>query len=84
MSGVFDWLDNLTTQVGTVAGRAVDVVGSVAQTSAAAQAANTQNDQTTARPVATAQVSWSGGATWLYVGLGLAVVVGAVVLLRRG
>lgn len=83
MAGVFDWLDNLTTQVGTVAGRAVEVAGAVAQTTAATQAANTQNDQTAARPVASAQVSWSGGTAWIYVGVGLAVIVAAVVLLRK-
>jgi hypothetical protein len=82
MSGVFGWLDTLTTQVGNVAGKAVDVVGSVAATTAQ-QAADTQNDQTKARPVATAQVAFSGGQVWLYVGVGAAVLIAAAVLLRR-
>jgi hypothetical protein len=71
MAGVLDWLDNLTTQVGNVAGRAVDVVG------------QTQNDQTAARPVASAQVAFTGGSMWLYVAAGAAVLIGAVILLRK-
>lgn len=83
MAGVFDWLDTLTTQAGNVAGRAVEVVGNVAAANAAAQAADTQNDQTEARPVASAQVAFSGGSGWMFVGLGVAVLLGVVLLVRR-
>jgi len=83
MSGVFDWLDTLTTQAGNIAGKAVDVVGSVAASTAAERAADTQNDQTAARPVATAQVAFSGGTVWLYVGVGAAILLAAALLLRR-
>lgn len=83
MGGAFEWLDNLTTQVGNVAGKAVEVVGRVAETTAAERAAETQNDQNAVRPVATAQVAFSGGQVWLYVGIGAAVLLTAVLVLRR-
>lgn len=86
MSGSLGWLDNLTTQIGTIAGKAVDVVGSVAQTQAT-QVAKAQTDPraTSATPVASAQVAFSGsGQTLLWAGLGVAVLVGVVLLIRKG
>jgi len=80
-NGALGWLDTLTNNIGAVAGKAVDVVGQVAQASAAAKA---QTDQANAKPVASAQVALSGsGSTLLWVGVGLVVIIGAVVLLRR-
>lgn len=84
MSGAFDWLDNLTTQVGNVAGKAVDIVGQVGAANAALKSAQLQNDQTAARPAASLQATVSGsGNMMLWVGVGAAVLVGAYLLLRK-
>jgi hypothetical protein len=83
MSGAFEWLDTLTQTVGTVAGKAVDVVGKVAE-STAAKAADTQNDQTAARAVATAQATAPVAPNpGMYIGIGAIVLLGAVILLKR-
>lgn len=73
MSNAWDFLDGLVGAAATV----------ISSKNAAEAAANTQNDQTAVRPVATAQVAFSGGQMWLYVGIGVAVLVGAVILLRK-
>jgi hypothetical protein len=84
MSGVFDWLDNVTTQVGTIAGKAVDVAGKIATDTAAIKAANTQNDQTPVKATAVLQGTAAGGLpTWVWIVGGLVVVGGAVLLLRK-
>jgi|GEM_PF-3460543 len=84
MSGAFDWLDNLTTQVGNVAGKAVDAVGAVGAANAAANAAKLQNDQTAVKPAASLQATVSGnGSVLLWVGIGALVLVGGYLLLRK-
>lgn len=84
MSGALDWLDSLAAGVTNVAGKAVDVVGAVATAKAtqAAQTAQTQTEAQTVQPIASAQVS-VGGNTLLWVGIGAAVLIGAIVLMRR-
>jgi len=80
MSGAFDWLDNLTTQVGNIAGKAVDAVGNVAQ---AAETAKAQTDQAAVRPAASAQVSLSGSSTVLWVVGALAVGLVIFLVVKR-
>lgn len=84
MTGVLDWLDNVTTQVGSIAGKAVDVVGNVS----VAQADRTAKAQTDPRavsavPVASLQagpMNLNGVLPW--VALGVAVLVVGVLILR--
>lgn len=74
MANFWDFLDG-------VADNATSIYTAKTQ---AEQAAKTQVDQASAKPVATAQVAVSGsGSTWLYIGIGAAVLIGAVLLLRR-
>jgi len=81
MAGAFDFLDNLATQVGNVAGRAVDVAGNVAQATAAQQAARAQNDQTAVRTTAVAQ-SAPANTTYMWLAVGAIVLVAVVVLIK--
>jgi hypothetical protein len=75
------WLDNLTTQVGNVAGRAVDVVGTIATQSRQADAA--QTEQRAALPVSTVQApQGNDNKLYLAVGIGLLLLT-AVVMLRK-
>jgi hypothetical protein len=84
MAGAFEWLDNLTTQVGAVAGKAVDYAGQVAVTNAAVQAARTQNDQTAVKPASVLQASGTGGISpWVWVAGAGVLALGVVLLLRR-
>lgn len=83
MAGIFEWLDTLTTQVGTVAGKAVDVVGSVAAQRASATAAAVP-DQSSASPAATLSGGLSfGGNGLLIAGVAAVVIVAAVIALRK-
>lgn len=81
--GVFGWLDTLTNQAGSVLGHAVDVVGTVAQTNAATQAAQAQRDQAAATQIALAQGAPASSSVLLWVVIIAVVGVGAAVLLRR-
>lgn len=80
MAGAFDWLDTLASQVGVVAGKAVDVAGNVAVAKATAGATA---DATPVGGTSPIQNALSGANPYLIGGLVLAVVVGAFVLSRR-
>ncbi len=71
-----DTLDFLDSLIGTA--------GSIYSTNAAQKAAQAQQDAQAVKPVASAQVSLGGsGSTFIWLGVGLVVIVGAVMLLRR-
>lgn len=72
-SNVWGFLDGLTNAAATV----------ISSKNQAETAAKTQNDQTAVKPVATAQVSLSGSANWMWIGIGAAVLIGGIWLLRR-
>lgn len=84
MAGAFDFLDTLTSNLGDVAGRAVDAVGAVASAKIAAeQARATQPDITpvaATSPLQTATATLGFNPLWL---IGGVVTVGALVLLMR-
>lgn len=80
--GVFGWLDTLTEQVGNVAGKAVDVVGTVARAQPD-QVARTQTDPRLVLPVSGAQAAAPNlSAVLPWVALGVAVLVVGVLILR--
>lgn len=82
MSGVFDFLDNLTTQAGAVAGRAVDVVGQLA-TANGNNAAKVPDQQEAARAATLSGNVSLGGNTLLWVGIGVVAVGVLYMALRR-
>lgn len=73
MANVWDFLDGVATQAGTVLSERerTDQVAARAQTEAPA------------KPIASAQGAASLPPTWLYVALAAAVIVSAVLILRR-
>lgn len=83
MAGIFEWLDTLTTQVGNVAGKAVDVVGDVVKQRAGDTAA-AQYDEQRAQTAATLSGGLSfGGNGLLIAGVAAVVIVAAVIALRK-
>jgi len=79
MSGVFDWLDTLTTTAGQVAGQAVNAAASVANNSTAAAAAIDQTKVAYTSPVQTA-IPGGSYAPWI---IGGVVVILAVWLISK-
>lgn len=83
MSGLFDFLDELGTQAGNVAGRAVDAASQVAIARVNADSAARVADQSAAAPAATLSAGLNlGGNTLLWV-IGGALLIGAVILIAR-
>lgn len=88
MAGAFDWLDTLTQQTGDVLGRAVEAAGAVATAKIEAeQRRATIGDTTPAAATSPIQTARPGFVVEpqmaLMLGIGVAVVIGAFVLLRK-
>lgn len=84
MSGLFDFLDELGTQAGQVAGRAVDAASQVAIARVNAESAARVADQTNAAPAATLSAGLNlGSNTLLWVIAGVVLVGGVILLARR-
>lgn len=84
MAGAFDWLDTLTSQIGDVAGRAVDAAGAVATAKIEAEQrratiADTSPVPSTS-PIQTARPGMVLNPVWI--GVGLVAAVGLVLFLR--
>lgn len=81
--GLFDFLDQLGAQAGSVAGRAVDAAGNVAIARVNADSAARVADESSARPAATLSAGLNlGGNTLLWI-IGGAILIGGIVLLAR-
>ena len=85
MAGAFDFLDTLTSQLGDVAGRAVDAAGAVATAKIdAEQRRATIPDQTpvgATSPLQTARPGFAVNPLWVVAGV--VGIVGLVILLRK-
>lgn len=86
MSGAFDWLDTLTSNIGNVAGKAVDVAGQIAtEKYKAEQLAAVRADQSAVpytSPIQTAGVGLTVSPVLLLGGM--VAVVALVLLMRKG
>lgn len=84
--GAFDWLDTLTSQIGDVAGRAIDAAGTVATAKIDAAAKSAVTPDTTpvggTSPIQTARPGIVIAPDMLL--LGAIVAVGVILYLRRG
>ena len=79
MSGVFDWLDTLTTQAGTLAGKAVDAYTTIEQNKSTLAAK--QLDLTPVNNTSPLQLA-SGGSALPWV-IGGVLVVGVLIFALR-
>jgi hypothetical protein len=85
MAGAFDWLDTLTTQAGTVFGKAVDAAGAVATAKIDAEQRRAVIGDTSpvpaTSPLQTARPGIVVNPAW--VAVGLVAVIGLVFILRK-
>lgn len=85
MAGAFDWLDTLSSQIGDVAGRAVDAAGAVASAKIDAEQRRAvigdQSPVPATSPIQTARPGIVVNPVW--VGVGLAAAVGLWLLMRK-
>lgn len=85
MAGAFDWLDTLTTQVGNVAGKAIDAAGDVATAKIESEqrraVAGDMSPVPATSPLQTARPGIVVSPAWVVVGL--AAAVGLFLVMRK-
>lgn len=85
MAGAFDWLDTLSSQIGDVAGRAVDAAGAVATAKIEAEQRRATIGDTSpvpaTSPIQTAMPGIVINPVWL--GVGVVAAVGLFLVMRR-
>lgn len=87
MAGAMDWLDNLTSTIGDVAGRAVDAAGNVATARIDAEARRAVTpDQTpvpATSPIQTARPGITIDSETITMLVGFAAVIGLVLIIAK-